>query len=360
MNEELTYSVDYWKSFYSNRIRIITSAPSQFAEFSLPYMQRDSEVLDVCCGNGRDSNYFKLNGINVTSFDIISMEPVFFKYKELDLLNKTPNFGYDKKFDYVYCRFTLHSVPEEIEDYILQNAHAVLKDKGLLFIEVRSDKGVLHGGMNNHYRRLINFDKLKNKLIRLGFSMDYEIESTKLSVYNGEDPLLIRIVAKRSHVLNPEICKELLLTTKKVLDENNIMFFLIFGTLLGAYRDGDFIPYDSDVDIGLLLEDRYKVLKLVQTGEFRKYGMQFSTNGFRKLNAFTFNGERIDLFFFRKKYDIYKCLSFYIDTKHIENGLDEIEFLGTKFRTVRFIEDYLKGCYGEDWATPIKGLHALR
>lgn len=359
MGEETTYSVDYWKDFYSKRVRIITSAPSLFAQFCLPYMKRDGELLDVCCGNGRDSNYFKLNGVNVSSFDIISMEPVFFKYKELNLLDKNPGFGYEKKFDYVYCRFTLHSVPEDLEDYILQNSYTVLNDNGLLLIEARSDKGVLHAGINNHYRRLINFDRLKKKLITLGFNVDYELEGINLSVYNGENPVLIRFIARKAHVLNPEICKDMLLITQKVLNEHCIPFFLIFGTLLGAYRDGEFIPYDSDVDIGLFMRYRGKLLSLIRSGAFNQYGIQFCTKKYKSLNFFTYKGERIDLFFFRKKNGVYKCLCFYIDEKHIENGLDDIEFLGSQFKTVRYIEQYLQGAYGEDWARPIKGFHAL-
>lgn len=40
-----------------------------------------------------------------------------------------------------------------------------------------------------------------------------------------------------------------------VLDKNRVKYFLDFGTLLGAYRKNDFLRNDTDVDIGIVLED---------------------------------------------------------------------------------------------------------
>lgn len=48
---------------------------------------------------------------------------------------------------------------------------------------------------------------------------------------------------------------ELMRDIKRICDDNQIRFFLGFGTMLGSIRDGGFIPWDDDLDILVLRED---------------------------------------------------------------------------------------------------------
>ena len=51
---------------------------------------------------------------------------------------------------------------------------------------------------------------------------------------------------------------------KEVCDENGLELFLVGGTLLGAVRHKGFIPWDNDVDIGMMLKDYQKLEELLK------------------------------------------------------------------------------------------------
>ena len=63
--------------------------------------------------------------------------------------------------------------------------------------------------------------------------------------------------------INKVIAKENLLLLKSILDNNNVLFLLSFGTLLGAVREHDFISHDEDIDLILFKKDLPKFLSLL-------------------------------------------------------------------------------------------------
>ena len=55
---------------------------------------------------------------------------------------------------------------------------------------------------------------------------------------------------------------EILKSLKKVCDEHNVVFYLAFGTALGAVRHKGFIPWDDDIDIYMRMEDIEKLKEI--------------------------------------------------------------------------------------------------
>lgn len=74
-----------------------------------------------------------------------------------------------------------------------------------------------------------------------------------------------RIVeSKMTKKLDKNLAMRDLVSMKKVLDKNGVNFWLTGGTLLGLFRDSDFISFDDDVDVAVYEEEfllKYDVLK---------------------------------------------------------------------------------------------------
>ena len=55
--------------------------------------------------------------------------------------------------------------------------------------------------------------------------------------------------------------KEIVKDFDAICQKAKVSFFLVYGTLLGAARHPDIIPWDDDIDLGMFREDYEKLIQ---------------------------------------------------------------------------------------------------
>ena len=163
-----------------------------------------------------------------------------------------------------------------------------------------------------------------------------------------------RRVLRHRRILPPPMDKsqatECLLKVKDIFDRHNITFYLVGGTLLGAVRDGGFIPWDDDIDLGMRQTSPLKLIPAIR--EMEDFGLKvIRTNKID--NTFQVKRNLICIAFaphvpYRGK--MWRWWRFY-EPFDAFSELIPWSFLGKDFLIPAKNEEYLKVHYG-DWRTP--------
>lgn len=174
----------------------------------------------------------------------------------------------------------------------------------------------------------------------------------KIETRNGTVEINLKDFNQPPKYLNLDAAKQNLLDLKKVLDDSGVKFGLIYGTLLGAYRENNFIKHDYDTDLYVLEEDKLNLLdtlpKLIKIGfEVGRY------DGL--LLSLVRDEEYIDFYFFRKSNLFYRknTVGLTAKAKYLENT-KPYNFLGESFEIPEKVESFLVELYGKTWKIPIE------
>jgi len=201
----------HWQTFYSTVKGSFD--PTAFARAVADQMPHPGRLLEVGCGNGRDSVFFALRGHAVTAIDVSAsaialcqsahdgVSAEFLQGSLSDLLDRI-----QPEFDAVYSRFCLHAMTRIEEHAMLRGVAGLLKPGGTLFVECRSinDPLARQGEVispteriHGHYRRFIVMDELVESVETAGLRVRERIESQGLARFGDEDPVVIRLVAQK-------------------------------------------------------------------------------------------------------------------------------------------------------------------
>lgn len=172
---------------------------------------------------------------------------------------------------------------------------------------------------------------------------------------------------------------ETLVQADKAFGSVNIQMFLNFGTLLGAYRDKGFIPFDLDLDVGVMARQRPENLdEIMQAyGFVKKKQLYIQETGRITEDQYLYKGLQIDVFYFFEDeiMSAPNCFYCYVARRHEtkewkeanrtdgfpcvlwpckRTDFSQTDFLGHKFYVPNATKEWLSGIYGSDFMIPIK------
>ncbi len=213
---------DYWSRFYAYAHTIL---PSPFAAAVAIELTEPGYVVDLGCGNGRDSVFFAELGHRVIGLDVSGkaiddnqarvlekqVDDVEFRQVDVgaphtlvDFLNRMEEAAIqagDTRRNHVaiYARFFFHAVSEEEEDLVLGALSQSLRSGARCFFEFRTEKDAKgYKRFGSHYRRFINIDRFVEKAtVGNRFECVYRVEGQGMAKYFEEDPFVGRVFLRR-------------------------------------------------------------------------------------------------------------------------------------------------------------------
>jgi hypothetical protein len=165
---------------------------------------------------------------------------------------------------------------------------------------------------------------------------------------------------------------EALILAKKSIDSAGLFFWLDFGTLLGAYREKDFIKHDLDIDISMFAKDSEEAKKImIKAGFILMRTFEVPDEPHCVEQTYDYKGVNLDIFFYVEEGDLMSCNLFYWHAEDDylfgnakEAAVQKVICPNTGFSTIMFKEHvfnvpkdiikYLTVNYGPNFMKPDK------
>lgn len=196
----------FWNSTYDARAMV---GALDFTKKVMNYCEAGSSILDVGCGDGRDSLYFAQNGLKVTAIDFSekAIERVHALGAPIDAraMDTTRMDFPDASFDVVYAHLSLHYFDDTMTTEVFANIHRMLKPRGHFFVRCKSTEDPYYGQgervgehmfLHPYLRRFFTEEYMRGKLalfdvLELGKSS---------SNYDGKESCFIDAIAQKESI----------------------------------------------------------------------------------------------------------------------------------------------------------------
>jgi cyclopropane fatty-acyl-phospholipid synthase-like methyltransferase len=170
---------ELWQNTWKNITQHLPA--THFAKRSYCLMSQSSKtLLDLGCGDGKDSLYFARKGFKVTAIDFSSLAIEKLSHRaragmEVDaIVMDVRNIKFTGKFDVIYSNLGLHYFDDKTTTRIFQEIHQLLTKGGLFFVRCKSTNDPLYGQgkklgkdffiLQNHKRHFFSKDYMCEKL----------------------------------------------------------------------------------------------------------------------------------------------------------------------------------------------------
>ncbi|HEX7368385.1 MAG TPA: class I SAM-dependent methyltransferase [Candidatus Saccharimonadales bacterium] len=151
---EVPSQIPVWEAKHgSGNHEPLRHKPSPFAQLAEPYFARQSHILELGCGVGRDAEFFVSRGHTVLATDGVAVvieqnrQSNTVPGVEFAVLDMREPWPYKAaSFDVVYANLSLHYYSDEVTGQIVRAARRVVKPGGWLAFACKSDDTLHRGG----------------------------------------------------------------------------------------------------------------------------------------------------------------------------------------------------------------------
>jgi SAM-dependent methyltransferase len=201
---------DFWRHQYASDSGRIPGHPSSLATW-VAGKEPPGKLVDVGCGNGRDTRFFADLGFDVTGLDLLpnasrrlleGMEPgkrPEVKPFNLESLRQTlataAQFSFSPDPVTVYGRFLLHALSDSARRNFWRFTSMALRSGGRCYLEFRTEQDALRRkAFGEHYRRYLDPALVVAEAAASGYRVLHMERALGLSPYEDEDPHLCRMI----------------------------------------------------------------------------------------------------------------------------------------------------------------------